>query len=565
MISIVAFVDANSEDTDIITNTDNITSFDTSVTSIINQTYKEWELKIVLYNLKHDDNILTQNMTQNMIQKYKDIDSRIDIIKYYNDGVTTLSKALTTVVENECKYNYISVFYINDIWLPNKLDLQLNMILQNREIDVVGSKSSYKNEISKNPESDLRVYNILKTNPFINSTVVFKKNVLKPRGFDIEMKMEMEMEMEMENQQAISNNKINNNISIVLNLLWIRLAIYQCVFYNIGDITVEHIDHTSIDHFNECYDTVAIKQMIDNIRSKYIRVKFFSDYCVSDRCKQEYERGCLVQNINYYGKTKKIYFTTTETYTHAILLNCPVVANLQAPPKNVIGFAQEPHDTPFLQIYRNNFIEFAVKNIGKYFIGTSESFPSPTFVGHHGFLFYETPKKMPFHPPKPKLMSIMVSHKKYTPGHKYRHLLAQHILRNKWPVDIWGNGTESYKQFFPNNKNIMGGFKTMEEMCKDYVFTIAIENTVHNHYFTEKIINPIINNTIPLYLGCKKVEEYFPKQTIQLTGSMLSDIGIIHDVLTNPNKYTTEYKLDQEMVLSKVNLVKNIERIFDFS
>ena len=35
MISIVAFVDANSEDTDIITNTDNITSFDTSVTSII--------------------------------------------------------------------------------------------------------------------------------------------------------------------------------------------------------------------------------------------------------------------------------------------------------------------------------------------------------------------------------------------------------------------------------------------------------------------------------------------------------------------------------------------------
>ena len=28
-------------------------------------------------------------------------------------------------------------------------------------------------------------------------------------------------------------------------------------------------------------------------------------------------------------------------------------------------------------------------------------------------------------------------------------------------------------------------------------------------------------------------------------------------------KYIAEYKLDQEMVLNKVNLVKNIERIFD--
>ena len=463
---------------------------------------------------------------------------------------------MVNVVENECKYNYISVLYINDIWLPNKIELQLNMILKNKQIDVIGSKSSYKNEISNTPDGYLNAYNILKINPFINSTVVFKKNVLKICGVDTETATET--------QQVLSNNKINNNnISIILNLLWVRLAIYQYVFYNIADITVIHADNTSINHYNECYDMDAIKQKIDDIRSKYIRVKFFSDYCPSERCKQEYERACVVQNIEYYGKTKKIFFTISETYTHAILLNCPVVPHLQAPLQNVIGFAQEPHNTPILQIYRNNFIEYAVKNIGKYFIGSSDLFPRPTFVGHHGFLFYETPKKMPFQPPKPKLMSIMVSYKNYTPGHKYRHFLVQHILRNKWPVDIWGNGTKKYKLQFPNNKNIMGGFQTMEEMCKDYVFTIAIENTLHDHYFSEKIINPIINNTIPLYLGCKKVEEYFPKQTIQLTGNMANDIGIIYSVLKNPIKYIAEYKLDQEMVLNKVNLVKNIERIFD--
>ena len=79
---------------------------------------------------------------------------------------------------------------------------------------------------------------------------------------------------------------------------------------------------------------------------------------------------------------------------------------------------------------------------------------------------------------------------------------------------------------------------------------------------TEKIINPFINNTVPLYWGCKKVEEYFPRHTVRLIGDINRDVIIINDVLKNPNKYINEYKIDQEMVLNKVNIVKNIERMF---
>ena len=71
-------------------------------------------------------------------------------------------------------------------------------------------------------------------------------------------------------------------------------------------------------------------------------------------------------------------------------------------------------------------------------------------------------------------MSIMVSHKKYTPGHQYRHIIARHILKYTWPIDIWGNGVENYKREYPNNKNIMGGFKSMEEMCKNYLFIVYV-------------------------------------------------------------------------------------------
>jgi len=527
MISIIALVDnKNNHNTD--------KAFDDSITSIINQTYKEWELKIVLYNINENDACFIQN--------YKDIDERIDIIKYFQNEINTPSKAMIKVASDECKYNYIAVLFINDVWVTNKLELTVDTLLKYPRIDVLGSESIYQNEKSGIPEGELYKINIFKINPYVNSSVVIKKNIL--------------------NYLEVISEDLALEINAIFNVLWVQLAIQQCFLYNISNITVKHNDNSTFSHYKEYYNTVEFKRVLDYYTSNYIRVKFFSDYCVSGHCKQEYERACLVQNIEYYGKTKKIYFTTSETYTHVIILNCPTPPNLQVSARNVIGFAQEPHDTPFLKIYQNNFIEYAIKNIGKYFIGSVDKFPTPTFAGYHGFLFYETPKALPFTPKKSKLMSIMVSHKTYTPGHQYRHAIVRHILKYRLPIDIWGNGADNYKLEFPNSKNIMGGFKSMEEMCKDYLFTIAIENTSHDHYFTEKIINPFINNTVPIYWGCKKVDEYFPKHTIRLTGNINRDVIIIHTVLRNPNKYINEYKIDQEMVLNKVNLVKNIEKMF---
>ena len=65
MISIIALHDNN--------NNNNVEkTVDDSITSVINQTYKDWELKIVLYNIPDNDN--------SVIQKYKNIDSRINVI-----------------------------------------------------------------------------------------------------------------------------------------------------------------------------------------------------------------------------------------------------------------------------------------------------------------------------------------------------------------------------------------------------------------------------------------------------------------------------------------------------
>ena len=517
-----------------------------SIDSVIGQTFQDWELKLVFYN--------TQAPAPTLIPTFED--KRIEV-KNYGEEFKTYVQTLLHVVNNDAMYNYIGILDVSDIWESNKLELQFAKIKEFPRIDVIGTKSKYDTGVGVEPEipiNGLYNYNLFKVNPFINSSVVFKRDVLRY----------------IQPQQPKTNTGIDidpDKITLFcMNQLWLQLALQDSVLYNINQVALTHKTPYQINHYKTCYASEYFKNIISDFKNNYIRIRFFSDFCTSETCKQNYERMCLYQKLDYYGKTKKIYITTTETYTHAFLLNCPTPSNIQVEKEYVVGFAHEPPDNSFLRLYYNNFIEFAQKNIGKYLIGSVNVLPSPPFLGHHGFLFHETPTHT--HTPTPamltnktKIMSIMVSHKSYTPGHKYRHALVSYILKHRLPIDIWGNGAKMYKQRFPENNNIYGDFKSMAEMCNNYMFTIAIENTSHDHYFSEKIVNPFMYNTIPLYWGCKKIEEYFPNYSIKLTGNINMDMITIGRVLKNPEYFALKHKANIEEVLDKVNLIKNVERL----
>jgi hypothetical protein len=531
------------------TNATLLESLLTSVQSVVNQTYQDWELKVVFYNTQTPTPTPTPTPTSAFIFE----DKRIEV-KTYGEEFKTYIQTFLHVINNDAMYNYIGILDVNDIWEPNKLELQATKLKEFSRIDVIGTKSRYDTsagiepEIPEIPINGLYNYNLFKVNPFINSSVVFKRDVLR-----------YIQEQEQEHVEDIDPDKIT---LFCMNQLWLQLSIYEAVLYNINQVTLVHKTPYQINHYKTCYESEYFKNIVSEFKKKYIRIRFFSDFCTSETCKQNYERMCLYQKLDYYGKTKKIYFTTTETYTHVFLLNCPVPGTLQVEKECVIGFAHEPPDNSYLRLYYNNFIEYAANNIGKYFIGSVGSLPSPPFLGHHGFLFHETPKNIGMFPnKKTKVMSIMVSHKSYTPGHKYRHALVSYILKHRLPIDIWGNGAKMYRQRFHESNNIYGDFKSMAEMCENYTFTIAIENTSHDHYFTEKIVNPLLYDTIPLYWGCKKIEEYFPNYSIKLTGNINMDIITIGRVLKNPQYFVAKHKANIEEVLDKVNLIKNVERL----
>jgi hypothetical protein len=280
-----------------------------------------------------------------------------------------------------------------------------------------------------------------------------------------------------------------------------------------------------------------------------MKIKFFSDFCISKICKEKYESICKYNLIKNYGDNKEIFITCDEDYTHAIILN-KAMPLLKIPKENVLGFAFEPYE--FLQL-TSEFITYAKKYIYRYFIGDLNDLKLP-FVEHHGYLWFSHPTKEIIN--KKKIMSIVFSEKIITKNHQYRHVLVKNILNQNLPIDIFGRGCEFLNK---NSKNIYikGLFKDTEPY-EDYLFTISIENFKSNNYFSEKIITPVMCNTIPIYLGCKNINKYFGDYNILLSGILIDDIKLIINILQNPTRYINKVTTKKEIIFDNINLLKNI-------
>ena len=276
------------------------------------------------------------------------------------------------------------------------------------------------------------------------------------------------------------------------------------------------------------------------------RIKIFCPFSTSKNCKEIYEKINYSNTINFYGKDNKVYFTDDDDYTHAIIINT-IMPDLKIPKENVIGLAFEP--LPFLGL-TTQFIDYAVKNIGKYYIGDKNNLPQP-FIEHFGYMWHSRPPKEITD--KPNIMSIVVSSKRYAPGHIYRHSLIEKIIELNLPIDIYGHGSKQYSY-----NTIKGSFDDAEPY-ETYLYSICIENYQCNHYFSEKIITSLLHNCMPIYLGCKNINSYFD-DIINLTGNINEDIKLIIKILSNPGQY---YKPTyNEKNLKTVNLIENIEKLY---
>jgi len=139
-----------------------------SVKSVLNQTYKDWELIIGINGHPENSDVFK------IAKQFENCDK----IKVYDlIGIKGKSNALNKMLEY-CKYNWICLLDVDDFWIDQKLEYQIPFIAN--YYDVIGSPCYYfgdKVGISPIPVKDITDFDFFSVNPIINSSCLVKKEL----------------------------------------------------------------------------------------------------------------------------------------------------------------------------------------------------------------------------------------------------------------------------------------------------------------------------------------------------------------------------------------------------
>ena len=179
-----------------------------SVTSIITQSFNKWELIIGINGHAENSEVFK------VAKQYENIDSRIKVYDLLNikGKANALNKMITL-----CKFNYIALLDVDDIWYYKKLEIQSKFL---NIYDVIGTNCVWFGDIEgvvpKIPLHDFSNFNFAEVNPIINSSSIIRKEMC---------------------------HWISHWNGIEDYDLWIRLRKLNRKFYNCPEILVRHRIH----------------------------------------------------------------------------------------------------------------------------------------------------------------------------------------------------------------------------------------------------------------------------------------------------------------------------------
>lgn len=178
-----------------------------SVPSILEQTYDKWELLIGING--HPEN----SEVYKIAKTFEGCSDKVRVFDFHT--IKGKANALNEMIKY-CKYDYIALLDVDDIWHNQKLEVQsiwLNIY------DVIGSNCVWFGDrpgvVPSIPQNDFSNFDFAQVNPIINSSVVVRKELC---------------------------NWIENGLEDYD--LWIRLRKQNKRFYNCPQILVKHRIHS---------------------------------------------------------------------------------------------------------------------------------------------------------------------------------------------------------------------------------------------------------------------------------------------------------------------------------
>jgi hypothetical protein len=114
---------------------------------------------------------------------------------------------------------------------------------------------------------------------------------------------------------------------------------------------------------------------------------------------------------------------------------------------------------------------------------------------------------------KNKLVSMVYSSK----GGLDRNLRKEVANRLNNKIDLFGSGT------------IKGQLDAKSDSLVPYMYSISIENSISENYYTEKILDCFITGNIPIYRGCPNISDFFDSRGI----IEFNDITNVDNIINN--------------------------------
>jgi glycosyltransferase involved in cell wall biosynthesis len=199
-----------------------------SVESVLSQTFGDWELIIAVNG--HEPGSFTYKIARD----YADIDDRVRVYDLHE--IKGKANALNAMIPL-CKYDYVAILDVDDIWLPTKLAVQAELLNQDK-YDVIGTKCVYfenlEGVVPQIPDGDISDFNFKLVNPVINSSAVLRK----------------ELCFWKEEFAGVEDYE-----------LWTRLRRANKRFYNFEDVLVKHRVHQ-----NSAFNTQDHSEKIARIK-----------------------------------------------------------------------------------------------------------------------------------------------------------------------------------------------------------------------------------------------------------------------------------------------------------
>lgn len=127
-------------------------------------------------------------------------------------------------------------------------------------------------------------------------------------------------------------------------------------------------------------------------------------------------------------------------------------------------------------------------------------------------------------------LSFICGHKNYTQGHKLRHTLFEKFKHIEIPV----------KKYYTTEEP--------KEICfRNSMFHLAVENTRNQNYFTDKIVDAFLTNTIPIYWGCPNIGDFFDERGMIILDSEEDFVSLVNN-LTEEDYYSRKKYMEDNYI-----------------